>query len=150
VGGADFEVDAKTPKETKAALAKMLAIYSSSIKLYMSKKNTHFHASIIQSLLQRYPLSSWGLLETLIVYLNRNECCNVYRLGMACQWTSVIIQRTVGKVKKKKALRRLLNIDINLPPLFFLFTRNLMFITRNSLPLFLKSHKLPRLLLNHH
>jgi DNA polymerase phi len=122
VGGADFEVDAKTPKETKAALAKMLAIYSSSIKLYMSKKNTHFHASIIQSLLQRYPLSSWGLLETLIVYLNRNECCNVYRLGMACQWTSVIIQRTVGKVKKKKkknALRRLFNIDIN-PPFYLL------------------------------
>ncbi|KAI8879206.1 hypothetical protein K501DRAFT_227075 [Backusella circina FSU 941] len=97
LGGTDFEITDKTPKETKTAIEKMLAVYSNSIKLYMSKKNTPFHPSIIQSLLQRYPMSSWDLLETLIVYLNRNECANVYRLGMACQWTSVIIQRTVGK-----------------------------------------------------
>lgn len=97
LGGSDFEVTDKTPKKTKKALTKFNAIYSASIQLYMTKKSTPFPTSIIQQLLQRYPLSSWDLLQTLVTYLNRAECANIYRLSMACKWAAVIIQRTVGK-----------------------------------------------------
>lgn len=99
LGGTDFEVDSKTPAKTKKALTKFNAIYSDSIKLYMTKKSTPFHPSIIQQMLQRYPMTSWDLLTTLVTYLNRAGCANIYRLSMACKWASVIIQRTVGKVK---------------------------------------------------
>ncbi|GAA5816212.1 hypothetical protein MFLAVUS_009738 [Mucor flavus] len=97
LGGTDFEVDTKTPAKTKKALTKFNAIYSDSIKLYMTKKSTPFHPSIIQQMLQRYPMTSWDLLTTLVTYLNRAGCANIYRLSMACKWASVIIQRTVGK-----------------------------------------------------
>ena len=97
LGGADFEVNQKTPKKTKAALDKFLNVYNESAKLYLSKKSTPFHPSIIQQMLQRYPMSSWDMLNTLVPFLNRAECANIYRLSMACKWFSVIIQRTVGK-----------------------------------------------------
>lgn len=97
LGGADFEVDAKTPKPTKQALDKFLAVYNDSLKLYLSKKSTPFHPSIIQQMLQRYPMSSWDMLDTLVTYLNRAECANIYRLSMVCKWSAVVIQRTVGK-----------------------------------------------------
>lgn len=99
LGGTDMEV--ATPAKTKKALAKFNKIYSESIKLYLTKKSTPFPPSIIQQMLQRYPMSSWDLLDTLVTYLNRAECANIYRLSMACKWASVIIQRTVGKVRQK-------------------------------------------------
>jgi DNA polymerase phi len=102
LGGADFEITKETSAKTKKALEKFNAIYSESAKLYFTKKSTPFHPSIIQQMLQRYPLSSWDMLDTLVTYLNRNNCVNIYRLSMACKWTSVIIQRTVGKVRKKQ------------------------------------------------
>lgn len=102
LGGTDFEVTNETSSKTKKALTKFNKIYSESIKLYLTKKSTPFHPSIIQQMLQRYPMSSWDLLNTLVTYLNRAECANIYRLSMACKWTSVIIQRTVGKVRKIK------------------------------------------------
>lgn len=97
LGGADFEINKETPANTKKAVVKFNAIYSDSAKLYLSKKSTPYHPSIIQQMLQRYPLSSWDMLETLVTFLNRAHCANIYRLSMACKWTSVIIQRTVGK-----------------------------------------------------
>lgn len=100
LGGTDFEVAKDTPAKTKKALTKFNQIYSESIKLYLTKKSTPFHPSIIQQMLQRYPMSSWDMLNTLVTYLNRAECANIYRLSMACKWTSVIIQRTVGKVRE--------------------------------------------------
>lgn len=90
LGGADLVPEDK-------ALERFNAVYSESIKLYLSKKSTAFHPSIIQQLLQRYPFSSWDLLDTLVIYLNRNNCANVYRLSLACKWAAIIIQRTVGK-----------------------------------------------------
>ncbi|KAG2210865.1 hypothetical protein INT47_000019 [Mucor saturninus] len=95
LGGTDIEV--ATPAKTKKALAKFNKIYSESIKLYLTKKSTPLHPSIIQQMLQRYPMSSWDLLDTLVTYLNRAECANIYRLSMACKWACIIIQRTVGK-----------------------------------------------------
>lgn len=97
LGGADFEINKETPANTKKAVVKFNSIYSDSAKLYLSKKSTPYHPSIIQQMLQRYPLSSWDMLETLVTFLNRAHCANIYRLSMACKWTSVIIQRTVGK-----------------------------------------------------
>ncbi|CEI97277.1 hypothetical protein RMCBS344292_11413 [Rhizopus microsporus] len=95
--GADFEVTSDLDKKQKARLDKMLAIYGESCKLYLSKKSTAFSASIIQQLIQRYPLSSWGLLDTLTAYLNREACANNYRLTMVCQWVGMITQRAVSK-----------------------------------------------------
>ncbi|KAG1119381.1 hypothetical protein G6F42_012987 [Rhizopus arrhizus] len=97
LGGADFEMTKSTPANTKKAVEKFNAIYSDSAKLYLSKKSTPYHPSIIQQMLQRYPLSSWSMLDTLVTFLDRAHCANIYRLSMACKWTSVIIQRTVGK-----------------------------------------------------
>ncbi|KAL7313927.1 DNA-directed DNA polymerase [Mucor circinelloides] len=97
LGGADFEINKSTPTNTKKAVEKFNAIYSDSAKLYLSKKSTPYHPSIIQQMLQRYPLSSWSMLDTLVTFLDRAHCANIYRLSMACKWTSVIIQRTVGK-----------------------------------------------------
>lgn len=98
LGGADFEITKETPAKTKKAVEKFNAVYLESAKLYFSKKSTPFHPSIIQQMLQRYPLSSWDMLNTLVTYLNRANCANIYRLSMACKWATVIIQRTVGKV----------------------------------------------------
>ncbi|KAG0749780.1 hypothetical protein G6F57_001649 [Rhizopus arrhizus] len=95
--GADFEVFPNLDKKQKTRLDKMMAIYNDSCQLYLSKKSTVFPASMIQQLLQRYPLSSWGLLDTLVTFLDRKACANNYRLSMACQWASTIVQRTVNK-----------------------------------------------------
>ncbi|CEP07442.1 hypothetical protein, partial, partial [Parasitella parasitica] len=97
LGGSDFEINKDTPANTKKSAKKFNAIYSDSAKLYLSKKSTPYHPSIIQQMLQRYPLSSWDILETLVTFLDRTHCANIYRLSMACKWTTVIIQRTVGK-----------------------------------------------------
>jgi DNA polymerase phi len=99
LGGADFEITKETPAKTKKAAEKFLAVFADSTKLYLTKKSTPFHPSIIQQMLQRYPMSSWDLLNTLVTYMNRAECANIYRLSMACKWSSVLIQRTVGKVR---------------------------------------------------
>lgn len=101
LGGADFGISKETPAKTKKAAEKFLAVFSESTKLYMTKKSTPFHPSIIQQMLQRYPMSSWDLLNTFVTYLNRAECANIYRLSMACKWSSVVIQRTVGKVRQR-------------------------------------------------
>ncbi|KAI8647210.1 DNA polymerase phi-domain-containing protein [Parasitella parasitica] len=97
LGGSDFEISKETPANTRKAAEKFNAIYSDSAKSYLSKKSTPYHPSIIQQMLQRYPLSSWDILETLATFLDRAQCANIYRLSMACKWTTVIIQRTVGK-----------------------------------------------------
>lgn len=98
LGGTDFEITEETPAKVKKAAEKFNAVYSDSAKLYFTKKSTPFHPSIIQQMLQRYPLSSWDMLNTFVTYLNRANCANIYRLSMACKWTTVVIQRTVGKV----------------------------------------------------
>ncbi|RCH82572.1 DNA-directed DNA polymerase, partial [Rhizopus stolonifer] len=101
LGGADFELNKQTPAKTKKVVSKYIGIYNDSVKLYLSKKSTSFHPSIIQQMIQRYPLSSWDMLDTLATYLNRAHCANIYRLSMACKWTTIIIQRTVGKNSKE-------------------------------------------------
>ncbi|KAI7903361.1 DNA polymerase phi-domain-containing protein [Cokeromyces recurvatus] len=97
LGGSDFEINDKTPANTKKAVDKLLAIYSESAKLYLTKKNTSIHPNIIQHMIQRYSFSSWDLLDTFVTYLDRNQCANVYRLSMVSKWITMILQHTVGK-----------------------------------------------------
>ncbi|KAL0096977.1 DNA polymerase phi-domain-containing protein [Phycomyces blakesleeanus] len=96
LGGADVEVADKDKKKKKEQ-TRFLAIYSDSLKEYMTKKSSHFHPSMITNLLQRFPLSSWPLLDTLIVYISPSESANAYRQNMACQWVMQLLQRIVGK-----------------------------------------------------
>ncbi|CAO3684400.1 unnamed protein product [Rhizopus stolonifer] len=95
--GSDFEVFPKLEKKQQTCLDKWMAINSSSCQLYLSKKTTAFPSVMIQQLVQRYPLSTWGLLNTLAPFLDRKACANNYRLQMAAQWTSVILQRAINK-----------------------------------------------------
>ncbi|KAI8362755.1 DNA polymerase phi-domain-containing protein [Blakeslea trispora] len=97
LGGTDFEINKDTSAKTKQAVEKYIAIYKDSAKLYLTKKSTSFHPSIIQQMIQRYPMSSWDMLDTLANFVDRSHCANIYRLSMACKWTTIIIQRTVGK-----------------------------------------------------
>ncbi|KAG0178693.1 DNA-directed DNA polymerase [Apophysomyces sp. BC1034] len=97
VGGGDFEINDEVSAKTKKELNKMIAIYSSSLKLYMTKKSTHFPSSMIASLVQRFPHSSWPLLTSLVTYINPSETANHYRQSMACQWVMLMVQRSVGK-----------------------------------------------------
>ncbi|KAI8988871.1 DNA polymerase phi-domain-containing protein [Pilobolus umbonatus] len=97
LGGSDFELNNDTPKETIDNVNKLMKIYAESVKVFMTKRSTSFPSSIIQQMVQRYPLSSWPLLDTLVVYLDRSACVNVFRLSMACTWTCAIIQRSVGQ-----------------------------------------------------
>ncbi|KAF7729634.1 DNA-directed DNA polymerase [Apophysomyces ossiformis] len=97
VGGADLELNDDVPAKTKEELNKMIAIYSSSLKLYMTKKSTHFPPSMIASLVQRFPHSTWPLMDSLVTYINPSETANHYRQSMACQWIMLMVQRSVGK-----------------------------------------------------
>ncbi|KAI8381420.1 DNA polymerase phi-domain-containing protein [Radiomyces spectabilis] len=109
IGGTDVEIDDKMSAATKERLNKMMAIYNDSLKTYMMKKTTHFSPSIIASLVQRFPLSSWPLLDTLVVYININEPVNQYRHTTACQWAGNMIQRVSNK-KSDVYDKRLLDV----------------------------------------
>ncbi|KAI9023102.1 DNA polymerase phi-domain-containing protein [Phycomyces nitens] len=94
LGGADVEVTAEDKKKEQT---RFLEIYSASLKEYMTKKSSHFHPSMITNLLQRFPLSSWPLLDSLVAYISPSESANAYRQNMACQWVIQLLQRVVGK-----------------------------------------------------
>ncbi|KAI9246187.1 DNA polymerase phi-domain-containing protein [Sporodiniella umbellata] len=90
--GSDFEVTSKLDKKQQASLDKWLTIYSSSCRLYLTKKTTAFPTTMIQQIIQRYPLSSSGLLDTMAPFLDRKACANNYRQKMAAQWTGIILK----------------------------------------------------------
>ncbi|KAI7872535.1 DNA polymerase phi-domain-containing protein [Spinellus fusiger] len=103
-GGADSEITALSEKKQKE-LTRFNDIYSESLKQYMTKKTSHFHPSMIISLLQRFPLSSWSLIESIVVYIGPSQSANAYRQNLATQWLLQSLPRIVNKKNESYSVR---------------------------------------------
>lgn len=96
--GGDQELSSDVSEKARNVWDKILALYKNEAQDYLSKRSSKVKASILAILPQRFPHSSWPLIDTLVDFINPIACSNPYRHTQVLQWITSFT-RIVGKVR---------------------------------------------------
>ncbi|KAG0239379.1 DNA polymerase phi-domain-containing protein [Mortierella sp. GBAus27b] len=90
---------AADPKEAalKVKQDRIVALYKSSLKEYMTKKNTHLSDKLFQEFIERFPHLAWRLSGTLLEFTNPKATIKSFRLTMAFTMLSGLVKRLGNK-----------------------------------------------------
>ncbi|KAG0071985.1 DNA-directed DNA polymerase [Linnemannia elongata] len=94
---------AMDPEEAalKAKQDRIVALYSESLKEFMTRKNSNLSAKMFMEFIERFPHLAWHLSSTLLAYTNPKATVKSFRQAMAFNMLSALVKRLSNKKTPK-------------------------------------------------
>ncbi|KAG0206596.1 DNA-directed DNA polymerase [Mortierella sp. NVP41] len=97
--GAKGKTAAMDPEEAalKAKQDRIVALYSDSLKEFMTRKNSNLSAKMFMEFIERFPHLAWHLSSTLLAYTSPKATVKSFRQAMAFNMLSALVKRLSNK-----------------------------------------------------
>ncbi|KAI8606640.1 DNA polymerase phi-domain-containing protein [Dissophora ornata] len=97
IGGQDEKTAVSDEAALKTKQDRVVALYSASLKEFMTRKNSNLSAKMFLEFIDRFPHLAWHLSGTLLEYTNPKAAVKSFRQAMAFTMLSALVKRLANK-----------------------------------------------------